>query len=150
MGLLSSLAIAVGFMLLVGALLALALALANRKLYVFEDPRIGEVEEMLPKSNCGACGNAGCRSFAELAVAGKVALASCTVSSAEQRQAIADYLGVDAGVAAGSENKALRRGTCSCAGHKYHFMQWNLKATCGPAATLRCEHGHSASDFKTV
>jgi Na+-translocating ferredoxin:NAD+ oxidoreductase RNF subunit RnfB len=46
-------------------ILATALVLANRKLYVFEDPRIDVVEEMLPHTNCGACGFPGCRPFAE-------------------------------------------------------------------------------------
>ena len=36
--------------------LASLLVVANRKLYVQEDPRIDAVEEMLPHSNCGACG----------------------------------------------------------------------------------------------
>ena len=80
-----------------GALLALMLALANRRLFVYEDPRIDEVDALLPKSNCGACGLAGCRNFAEKAVAGEVVPARCTVSSPAQTAAIAALLGVDAG-----------------------------------------------------
>jgi electron transport complex protein RnfB len=45
---LSSLAVAGGFMAGLGVLLALMLAFANKKLYVFEDPRIGAVEDLLP------------------------------------------------------------------------------------------------------
>ena len=41
-------------------LLALMLILANKKLYVYEDPRIDTVEDMLPHANCGACGYPGC------------------------------------------------------------------------------------------
>ena len=44
-------------------ILATALVLANKKLYVYEDPRIDVVEEMLPHANCGACGFPGCRPF---------------------------------------------------------------------------------------
>lgn len=94
---LSGLAMAGGFMAALGVLLAIVLALASRKLYVFEDPRIGEVEELLPKSNCGACGQAGCRAFAEAVVGGTVVPAQCTVSSSEQRDQIAGLLGVEAG-----------------------------------------------------
>ena len=86
----SSLAVAGGFMAGLGVFLALMLALANKKLYVFEDPRIGQVEDLLPKSNCGACGQAGCRDFAEKVVGGGVIPAQCTVSSPQQRQDIAD------------------------------------------------------------
>lgn len=110
---LSGLAIAGGFMAVLGVGLAGMLAFANRKLYVFEDPRIGEVEELLPKSNCGACGQAGCRAFAEKAVTGEVVLAQCTVSSPEQRDTIADLLGVSAG---DIEKKVAR---LACAGGRH-------------------------------
>jgi len=133
MEILMSLAVAVGFMLVLGAVLALALALANRKLYVFEDPRIGEVEDMLPKSNCGACGNAGCRAFAELVVEGKVQPAQCTVSSSEQRQAIASYLGVDAGVA----EKRVARLACGGGKHvAYLRAQYSGLKTCRAASVV--------------
>ena len=88
---------AIIFMGVLGLLLSSVLAFANKKLWVFEDPRIDELESMLPATNCGACGNAGCRPFAEDLIAGKVSPAQCTVSSAEAISEIADYLGVDSG-----------------------------------------------------
>jgi Na+-translocating ferredoxin:NAD+ oxidoreductase RNF subunit RnfB len=39
-----------------------------QKFKVIEDPRIGMVEEALPAANCGGCGFAGCRNFAEALV----------------------------------------------------------------------------------
>ena len=89
--------IAVGFMFGLGFILSSVLAIANRKLWVFEDPRIDEVEEMLPNTNCGACGSAGCRVIAEPLIAGELAPSNCTVIPAEATDEIADYLGVDAG-----------------------------------------------------
>lgn len=109
----SSLAVSGGFMAALGVALAGMLAFANRKLYVFEDPRIEGVENLLPKSNCGACGQAGCRAFAEKAVAGEVIPAQCTVSSPDQRQVIADFLGV----AAGNVEKRVAR--LACAGGRH-------------------------------
>ena len=93
--------------------LAGMLAFANRKLFVFEDPRIEEVENRLPKSNCGACGQPGCRAFAEKVVAGNLMPAQCTVSSPEQRNGIADFLGV----AAGDVEKKVAR--LACAGGRH-------------------------------
>lgn len=93
----ATIGIASGFLGALGILLAAVLAVANRRLYVYEDPRIDEVEALLPKSNCGACGYPGCRNFAEKAVAGEVAPARCTVSSPANTAAIAAFLGVDAG-----------------------------------------------------
>ena len=40
----------------------------SQKFKVIEDPRIDEVEELLPSANCGACGKAGCRDFAKACV----------------------------------------------------------------------------------
>ncbi len=80
-----------------GVLLSGALAVANRYLWVYEDPRIDDLEELLPKSNCGACGTAGCRPFAEALIKGDLTPANCTVCSSDDIGQIADYLGVDAG-----------------------------------------------------
>ncbi|MDT8435792.1 MAG: (Fe-S)-binding protein [Gemmatimonadota bacterium] len=90
---LGSVAILGGVGLSFGALIALA----NRKLRVWEDPRINAVTEILPGANCGACGYAGCRAFAEAAVEGAVAPAGCTVMGEAEIEDVADLLGVDAG-----------------------------------------------------
>ena len=90
-------------------ILVLMLILANKKLYVYEDPRIDVVEDMLPHANCGACGFPGCRPFAEALVSENVLPGKCTVSSDEGRLAIANYLGV----ALGSEEKQVARLACA-------------------------------------
>ncbi len=64
--------VALGYMLALGVSLAILLAIANRFLFVYEDPRIDEVDSALPHANCGACGQAGCRQFAEKLIAGEV------------------------------------------------------------------------------
>lgn len=91
-------------------LLTTLLVLANRRLRVDEDPRIDEVEEMLPHANCGACGFTGCRPFAEALVAGVAAPGKCTVSNAASHERIAAFLGVDVG---GEEKRVAR---LACAG----------------------------------
>jgi Na+-translocating ferredoxin:NAD+ oxidoreductase RNF subunit RnfB len=90
-------------------LLAVMLVIANQKLYVYEDPRIDVVEEMLPHANCGACGYPGCRPFAEALVSGQSLPGKCTVSTEDQRTDIANYLGVDAGM----EEKMVARLACA-------------------------------------
>jgi Na+-translocating ferredoxin:NAD+ oxidoreductase subunit B len=93
----SHIVVTVSFMLGLGLILSSVLAIANRKLWVFEDPRIDEIEELLPNTNCGACGTAGCRVFAETLIAGETLPANCTVNSSAATEEIADYLGIDAG-----------------------------------------------------
>lgn len=51
-----------------GALSAVILYFIARRFKVVEDPRIDDVEEALPAANCGGCGFAGCRNFAEACV----------------------------------------------------------------------------------
>jgi Na+-translocating ferredoxin:NAD+ oxidoreductase RNF subunit RnfB len=97
------------FMAALGGLLALFLALASKRLYVFEDPRIDQVEEMLPHSNCGACGTAGCRNFAEQVVAGTLQPARCTVNPPQQNKDIASMLGI----ALGDVEKRIARLACA-------------------------------------
>ena len=74
----------------VGLTFGTLIALANSKLKVWEDPRIDAVEEVLPGANCGACGLAGCRAFAEAAVKGEVAPAGCSVMGEEDREDVAE------------------------------------------------------------
>ena len=90
-------------------ILAAMLVLANNKLYVYEDPRIDVVEDMLPHANCGACGFPGCRPFAEALVGGEVLPAKCTVSSDDGRMEIAKFLGVSLG----QEDKIVARLACA-------------------------------------
>jgi len=98
--------LALGFLTLA---LAGLIAVANKKLYVYEDPRIEQVEDMLPHANCGACGFPGCRPFAEALVSGTVLPGKCSVSSDEGRSAIASFLGVSLG----SEEKRVARLACN-------------------------------------
>ena len=62
-----SIAVPVGLSLLA----ALILYYVSRKFFVFEDPRIDQVVDVLPGANCGGCGFAGCRAFAETLVKSK-------------------------------------------------------------------------------
>ncbi len=123
-GLLLAVVIVGGVGLVFGGLIALA----NSRLRVWEDPRIDEVTTMLPGANCGACGYAGCRAFAESLVSGAAVPATCTVMGADARADVAAYLGVEAGSAsrrvarlacAGGTDVAPRRaiydGLASCA-----------------------------------
>jgi Na+-translocating ferredoxin:NAD+ oxidoreductase RNF subunit RnfB len=93
----------------VGLFFGFVIAMVNKKFRVWEDPRIDGVEDLLPSTNCGACGQPGCRAFAEAAVAGKVQPSACTVMGEEDVADVAAYLGVDAGEA----NKRVARLLCA-------------------------------------
>jgi Na+-translocating ferredoxin:NAD+ oxidoreductase RNF subunit RnfB len=113
--------------------LASLLVLANHWLHVAEDPRIDDVEVMLPRTNCGGCGYPGCRPFAEALLAGDVSPGKCTVGAPGDLERIAAYLGV----AVGAEEKRVAR--LACAGgsnvsrNHAHYEGWT---TCAAAAVV--------------
>ena len=80
-----------------GFIFAGGLAFANKKLHVEEDPKIAEVNEVLPGANCGACGKAGCYDFAVNVVEGKMSVNGCPVGGEETAMKIAEIMGVEAG-----------------------------------------------------
>ena len=55
----------------IGLFFGAVLAVAQRFLKVDEDPRIEATNDMLPGTNCGACGQPGCLPFAEKLVSGE-------------------------------------------------------------------------------
>ena len=76
-----------------GALLALLLFLVAKKFYVEEDPRIDEVEKILPGANCGGCGFAGCRAMSEALVSrDDISALYCPVGGGDCMKRIAEYL----------------------------------------------------------
>lgn len=121
------------FMAALGGLLAWILSVANKRLYVYEDPRIDQVEELLPKSNCGACGTAGCRNFAEQVVAGDVVPAQCTVNSPDMNAYIASFLGVSLG----DVEKRVARLACAGGRHVARMRaHYEGLGSCRAAATV--------------
>ncbi|MGI9532523.1 Fe-S cluster domain-containing protein [Lutimonas sp.] len=49
----------------IGLVAATILYIVSKKFYVYENPLIADVDEILPAANCGGCGSPGCKAFAE-------------------------------------------------------------------------------------
>jgi RnfABCDGE-type electron transport complex B subunit len=82
---------------LLGALLAVVLYFVAQRFKVEEDPRIDDVEKMLPGANCGGCGYAGCRAMAEALVKlDDITTLYCPVAGAATMVKAASYLGKSA------------------------------------------------------
>lgn len=78
-----------------GALFGAVLAVASKVFEVQKDPRIEEIQGILPGANCGGCGFAGCAACAEAIAGGKAPVNACPVCSGEQTTAIAAIMGVE-------------------------------------------------------
>ncbi len=81
----------------IGAVAAIILYFVAQRFKVYEDPRIDQVEEALPAANCGGCGYAGCRNFAEALVKSETFDdLHCPVGGNETMAKVAEILGREA------------------------------------------------------
>lgn len=90
--------ILLNFLILTGIALlaAVVLYIISQKFAVIENPKIDEVENCLPGANCGACGKAGCRDFANACVGAEEAGFSslyCPVGGKPVMDEVAQILG---------------------------------------------------------
>ena len=101
-----------------GILFSVGLAIASKQFHVEADPLVDSIEAVLPGINCGACGFAGCRAFAEGVATGKAPTDGCPVGGAEVAAKVAAVLGVEASgknrrvaqvLCKGGQNEAPRR-----------------------------------------
>lgn len=77
-----------------GLAAAFLLYLVSKKFYVFENPLIVEVDELLPSANCGGCGSPGCKAFAEKLVNTEdISDLFCPVGGNEVMKQVAAVLG---------------------------------------------------------
>lgn len=78
------------------ALLAgLLLSFASRKLPGDSESIVGEINALLPQTQCAQCGYPGCRPYAEAIVAGNAAINLCPPGGDSTVKRLADVLGVD-------------------------------------------------------
>jgi Na+-translocating ferredoxin:NAD+ oxidoreductase RNF subunit RnfB len=104
----------VAILAVLGLLLALVLFWVARRFKVEEDPRIDEVEKVMPGANCGGCGFAGCRAFADAAVkASSLDKHYCPVGGDEVMQKVAAILGFTVEAKAPQVAVVRCNGTCA-------------------------------------
>lgn len=112
----------------IGTSAAVILYFVAQKFKVYEDPRIDEVEVALPGANCGGCGYAGCRAFAEACVkAGDLNDLYCPVGGNDCMGGVAKILGLEA-VKKDPRVAVLRcNGTCE---HRPKINNYDGAGTC--------------------
>ncbi|MDP2644614.1 MAG: FAD-dependent oxidoreductase [Desulfobacterales bacterium] len=124
--------VAILFMLGLGAACGVILTIAARVFYVYEDPRISEVEACLAGANCGGCGYPGCSGAAVAVVAGKAPASVCIIAGPEA----ATQVGAVMGMAVSSVEPLRSLNMClggQRATNQYHYLGVN---SCRAVATL--------------
>lgn len=117
-----------------GILLAAILFLIAKKFKVVEDPRIEQVEAVMPGANCGGCGFPGCRGFADAFVKSNGSSNMfCPVGGNKVMEAAAAVLGVT--IEAKEPQVAVVRCSGSPANRK-RTAEYNSASSCKLAAML--------------
>lgn len=77
-----------------GIIAAVVLYVVSKKFYVYENPLIADVDEILPGANCAGCGSPGCKSFAEKLVGSEdISDLFCPVGGNDVMKEVAVILG---------------------------------------------------------
>jgi len=130
----------------IGLIAALVLYVCSKRFAVYEDPRIGQVNELLPGANCGGCGFAGCGGMADALVKGadKGSLdgLNCPVGGSEVMSRVANLLGM--AIANGDPKVAVVRcnGTCEL---RQNIATYDGMRSC--AAMNACGAGETACGY---
>ena len=95
------------------SLFALILLIASIKLHVQVDPKVEAVHKALPNTDCGACGFAGCASYAKAVVANPELIGRCAPGGADCSAAIGHILNLQI-----SGGGAPSRPIVHCRAHK--------------------------------
>ncbi|MFW6158771.1 MAG: RnfABCDGE type electron transport complex subunit B [Planctomycetota bacterium] len=134
----------IGSLIVLGVLallLGIVLAVASKVFHVDTDPRIEQVEELLPGANCGACGLAGCAAAAERIVAGDTAPAICPVCSEDARARIYELLGMSAEESEPQVARVVCGGGTGCADKEaYHGVEDCRAAVLVHGGPKACEY----------
>ena len=85
---------AVLLMCCLGLIAGIALAVAARAFYVWEDPKELSIADTLPGANCGACGYPGCHASAKAIAAKQAPVNICMVGGFEVVQAVGKIMGL--------------------------------------------------------
>ncbi|ARN55806.1 RnfABCDGE type electron transport complex subunit B [Sedimentisphaera salicampi] len=84
-------------MVLLGSIFAAVLLIASIKLKVKVDPKIEAINEVLPGIDCGACGYAGCSSYAKAVYENPELIGRCAPGGKDVAEKIAEILNLQAG-----------------------------------------------------
>ncbi len=123
----------------IGVVAAMLLFLAAKRFHVFENPKIAEVEAILPGANCGGCGLSGCHAFAEACVKeGSLEGLVCTGIDASGMEEIAEILGVNA--VAVKRNTMVIKCAADCSVRE-NVTTWDGERSC--AIENACYQGES-------
>ena len=83
-----------------GLVFGALLGVTGKVFHIDSNPKIGELREVLPGANCGACGYPGCDGYASAVAEGKAEIGLCAVGGPAVAAKMGEIMGVEATVGA--------------------------------------------------
>ena len=129
-----------------GLAYGLGLAFASKKFYVEIDPKIEEINEILPKANCGACGFPGCSAYAEAIVNKNEMINKCAPGGDDVIAEIARIMGMEAEAA----DKKIAVIHCQSGGNNNTFYRYEYQGIATCKAAILVTNGPNLCNYGCV
>lgn len=112
-----------GLLLCIALICGIVLTITNKLFGVKEDEKAIKIRECLPSVNCGACGYAGCDSYAKALSEGTAEATNlCVPGGDKTAKEIAEILGVDADEVIEKVAFVACNGVCGAVERKYDYV----------------------------
>jgi H+/Na+-translocating ferredoxin:NAD+ oxidoreductase subunit B len=129
-----------------GLAYGLGLAFASKKFHVEVDPKIEEINEILPSANCGACGFPGCNGYAEGVVNGGAPINLCAPGGDDVIANIARIMGMEASTA----DRKIAVIHCQSGGKDNTFLRYNYQGIATCKAAILVTNGPNLCNYGCV
>jgi Na+-translocating ferredoxin:NAD+ oxidoreductase RNF subunit RnfB len=125
---------AIAILGVLGLIYGFGLAFASKRFHVEVDPRIEQINEILPGANCGACGHPGCFAYAEAIVTQDAPIRDCAPGGNDTIKKIAEIMGIEAS----STVRKIAVIHCQSGGKDNTFFRYDYQgiATCKAAVLV--------------
>jgi len=129
-----------------GLIYGLGLAFASKKFHVDVDPKIEQINEILPSANCGACGHPGCLAYAEAVATQGEELNKCAPGGEAVVKDIAKIMGIKAT----SKERNIAVMHCQSGGKDNTFLRYRYEGIATCKAAVLVTNGPNMCDFGCV
>jgi len=129
-----------------GLVYGLGLALASKKFHVDVDPKIEQINEILPSANCGACGHPGCLAYAEAVATQGEEINKCAPGGETTVKDIAKIMGIKASTK--ERNVAVIH--CQSGGKDNTLLRYDYQGIATCKAAILVTNGPNMCDFGCV
>ncbi|HHE38393.1 MAG TPA: RnfABCDGE type electron transport complex subunit B [Candidatus Cloacimonetes bacterium] len=131
---------------ILGIIYGLGLALASKKFHVEVDPKIEQINEVLPQANCGACGLPGCSAYAEAIVNKGEDINLCAPGGESSIKEIARIMGIKAS----TKERNIAVIHCQSGGYNNTFFRYEYQGIATCKAAVLVTHGPNLCNFGCV